>query len=65
MEAILKERGIVHEEVLLEAVASRLVEEGKSRTGLKLRFADALKDKRFMQGEEGVTLAEAAKAKAK
>ena len=54
--AVLGAKGVCHKEVLQEAVEVHLTEQGKSRVGFKLRFAEALKDKQFVGGDDGYQL---------
>ncbi len=56
--AVLGDKGVCHQEVLQEAVESRLTSQGKSRVGFKLRFDEALQDKRFVGSQEGYRLSQ-------
>ncbi len=60
--AVLGDKGVCHQEVLQEEVESRLTSQGKSRVGFKLRFDEALQDKRFVGSQEGYRLAQSVSA---
>ena len=55
--AVLGAKGVCHKEVLQEAVEVHIAEQGKSRVGFQLRFAEALKDKQFVGSDDGYQLA--------
>jgi len=59
VETILTDREVCHVEVLQDEVEKLIVEQGKSRSGLKLRFKEALGDPLFVEGDEGYSLAAA------
>jgi hypothetical protein len=54
--SVLGEKGVVGEEELKELVEQRAVEAGCSRTGLALRFKEAIKDDRFVDSPGGYRL---------
>jgi hypothetical protein len=50
---VLNAKGSVEETELKQLVADALSAVGKSRIGLALRFTEALKEDRFLRGEDG------------
>lgn len=57
IEAQLSSGDVVEVDALKAAVSDDLLRAGKSRQGFALRFGEALKDKRFASGDDGVSLA--------
>jgi len=53
---ILLEKGELPLETLADLIGRQLLEQGKSRMGLKLRLNQALNDERFVQSEQGIRL---------
>ncbi len=62
MLATLRTAAPLNEEDLRREVEQRIIDDGKSRMGLGLRFKEALQDSRFTDGSAGYALAEVQEA---